>query len=774
MATRVTGGVSSAGASTASSAAAEAARRAAEAARRAAEEARRRAQEASQRALAQAQLSKGLQDAKNAPKAGVAASQARQLATAAEKATQRANNAAVAAGLPRPFPTVEKTFHDALMKDGGDFSSRPGRSLFGTPALGAFPAGSRSEPPPRHLAGPAVAQTAAATGATSPDEARANLVAAQQAYDDASKKAEELNEALNLELAKLGPALTDEQKQQYVQQFRAKYPDEFAAEEAAAKQLNDALNDPQLLEAARNNPDVAKESLEAAKSLGESSQAKGALEWAGKALDPNGPAGTAFESLKDQIDDDVVATALTTTSGQLLAENNGDVQAALEQLTAITEPLVQLSEGGASVKSGIETIKTALASGSPEPLLELSKSDGKLGAALAGVGAAYGLASATNDAIRGEWGDFIKDLASSGRSGAEAAAFAMRTLGESGRIAAQTGEAAAAFLSRLAPAFGVVANSVVLADHFKDMVDDPTVGSALQTFGDAVAWVGALMGTGLPGVGQIIEGVGLVVSAFGSLLVDKEKQEALDNESESILLEMGLDADVAETLAHGDDQPERLSSDLGLSPAQIQDLAKRYPTMFDAPGLGQAVIDAAKACGMKGPDAMGFIDTLAKGRPDFAWDLLGVMPNMRGDDTHPTATDESWRTYVQGRYPDAYAYAQQHAPDIFGQSAESRLKAGQDFEHYAGTMDSPLVYANLCEQNKGDEAYISEFINRMKDNGSLDSFVQYINQYGLDAHRSGAKAALDAAVKTGVLSEADVQNYLNGSNGDAWHAILGR
>ncbi|WP_228564692.1 hypothetical protein [Myxococcus sp. AB036A] len=161
-----------------------------------------------------------------------------------------------------------------------------------------------------------------------------------------------------------------------------------------------------------------------------------------------------------------MATALNTTSGQLLAENNGDVEAALQQLTAITEPLAQLSEGGSSVKSGIETIKAALASGTPEPLLELSKSDGKLGAALAGVGAAYGLASATNDAIRGEWGDFIKALASSGRSGAEAAAFAMRTLGESGRIAAQTGEAAAAFLSRLAPAFGVVANSVVVADHF--------------------------------------------------------------------------------------------------------------------------------------------------------------------------------------------------------------------------------------------------------------------------------------------------------------------
>ncbi|WP_216612481.1 hypothetical protein [Myxococcus xanthus] len=83
MATRVTGGVSSAGASTASSAAEEAARRAAEAARRAAEEARRRAQEAAQRALAQAPLTKGLQDAKKASKVGATASQARQLATAA-------------------------------------------------------------------------------------------------------------------------------------------------------------------------------------------------------------------------------------------------------------------------------------------------------------------------------------------------------------------------------------------------------------------------------------------------------------------------------------------------------------------------------------------------------------------------------------------------------------------------------------------------------------------------------------------------------------------
>lgn len=59
------------------------------------------------------------------------------------------------------------------------------------------------------------------------------------------------------ELTKLGPALTDEQKQKYIQEFREKCADEYGAEEAAAKDLNAALNDLKLLEAARANPDVA-------------------------------------------------------------------------------------------------------------------------------------------------------------------------------------------------------------------------------------------------------------------------------------------------------------------------------------------------------------------------------------------------------------------------------------------------------------------------------------------------------------------------------------
>lgn len=781
MTTRVTGGgVTSTGATSASNEAAEAARRAAEEARRAAEEAIRKAQQAAaeaERARAQAQLTKGLQASRQDPQVLSADAQAKQLATEAQKATERANTAAVAAGQPQPFSKTApatNTVRNALLADSGDFSSRPRASLFGDPTLGAFPASFLPEPAVSNAAAPTVAQTAATTGAKTTDEARTNLVDAKKTYDDAHKKTQELNEKLNQELAKLGPALTDAQKQQYVQEFRENHPEEFAAEEAAAKKLNDALNDPKLLEAAKSNPDVAKESVDAAKSLAESSQAKGALEWAGKALDPKGPAGTAFEGLKDQIDDDVLSPALTTASGQLLAENNGDAKAALAQLSEITKPLVGLAKGGSAIKNGIQTIKAAIESGDPNPLRQLSQSGGKLGAALAGVGVAFGLASATSDAKRGEWGNFVKDLANTGRSGAQAAAAVMRTLGESGRIAAQTGEKAAAFLSRLAPAFGVVANSVILADHFKDFLDDPSVGGGVQAFGDAVAVVGAGLGTVLPGVGQIVEGVGLVVSAFGGLLVGKEKQEALDNESEGILKEMGVDSDVAKTLAHGDDQPERLSKDLGLSPAQIQDLAKRYPTMFDAPGLGQSVIDAAKACGMKGQDAVGFIDSLSKGNPDFAWDLLGVKPMIQGDGTHPTSTDDSWRAYVQGRYPDAYAYAQQHAPDLFGKSAESRLKADRDFEQNAGMMDFPLVYARLCEKNKGDEAYTSEFIKRMKDNGYLDNFVGFINQNGLDMDRSGAKAALDAALKTGVLSEADVQKYLSGSNGDAWRSVLGR
>ncbi|MFY2563262.1 hypothetical protein ACN469_37040 [Corallococcus terminator] len=776
MTARVTGGGVQTGTAPGSNEAAEASRRAAEAARRAAEEAQRKAQEAAaaaQRARAESSSLKGAGPLKQDPKVTVAETKAKKLDTDARKATERANASALAAGQPLPFPqSAAPSARNTLLLDGGDFSARTKTSLFGNPTLGAEPM--RLDAETRAVAPASVTQTAATTGASTAEGAQQALVDAKEAYEDAHEKSSELTEKLNQELAKLGPALTEEQKQQYVAEFRARYPDEYAAEAAAAKTLNAALNDPKLLEAAKNNPDVAKECVEAAKLLAESPEAKGALEWAGKALDPQGPAGTAFAQLQTQIEDDVAAPALATAAGQLLAENGGDVQAALKALADITKPLVNLGKGGSAIKNGIETIKAALASGDPGPLMKLAEGGSKLSIALAGVGAAFGLVSAVNDAQRGEWGDFVKNLANAGRGGAQAAAGVLRVLGESGRIAASTGEAAASFLLRLAPALGVVANAIVLADHFKDFLDDPTVGGGIQALGDAIAVIGAGVGTVVPGVGQIIEGVGLILSAFGGLFANKEKQEKLDNESEEILKKMGLDSDIAETLAHGDDQPARLAEQLGLTPAQIQQLARTHPLLFDAPGLGQAAIDAAEACGMKGAEALRFMDEMAKTDPEFAWDLLGVQGAFQGDGMHPTATADSWRAYVENRYPEAFAYAKDHAPELFGASAESRRQADRDFERNAGVSDFPLVYARLCNEHKGDDAYTSEFIQNMKDNGYLESFVQFIDQNGLDMDRDGAKVAIEAALRTGVLTEAELKKYLDGENGDAWRSLLGR
>jgi hypothetical protein len=318
----------------------------------------------------------------------------------------------------------------------------------------------------------------------------------------------------------------------------------------------------------------------------------------------------------------------------------------------------------------------------------------------------------------------------------------------------------------------VVANAVILADHFKDFMDDPSVGGGVRAFGDAVAVVGAGLGTVLPGVGHIVEGVGLVLSAVGELLVGKEEQEKLDNESEAILREMGLDGDVAKTLAHGDNQPEQLAEELGLSPEQIQQLAKNHPDIFDAPGLGGAVIDAAKACGMEGEDAVEFIDKLAEDNPNFAWDLLGVKPLLEGDGTHPTSTEDGWRAYVQGNFPSAYAHATENAPELFGEEAESRLQADRDFEQAAGSIDIWNSYARLCEDHKDDPAYTSRFIERMEEEGTLDIFVESVSNYGLDMDYEGAKAAIDAALETGVLTEAELQEHLDGDSGDAWRAIM--
>ncbi|HYO70732.1 MAG TPA: DUF4433 domain-containing protein [Archangium sp.] len=120
----------------------------------------------------------------------------------------------------------------------------------------------------------------------------------------------------------------------------------------------------------------------------------------------------------------------------------------------------------------------------------------------------------------------------------------------------------------------------------------------------------------------------------------KEEQEKLNNESGSILREMGLDGDVAKTLAPGDDQPQRLVDDLGLTPEQLQEVAKNHPEMFEAPGLAQgssagldlSAVEPLRSTGIAAAGAPIFVDRTEPCVTDiFHFTHIGNLPTILAD-----------------------------------------------------------------------------------------------------------------------------------------------
>jgi len=254
-------------------------------------------------------------------------------------------------------------------------------------------------------------------------------------------------------------------------------------------------------------------------------------------------------------------------------------------------------------------------------------------------------------------------------------------------------------------------------------------------------------------------GIGLVaVSTAGLMILDgKRDADKMAKASTEFLQGAGIDASTAQTLGRGGKEASMLQGSLGLTPDQVQQLAKSHGDVFGAPGYAQAFIDVAAANGIKGADVTPFLDAVARDNPNYV-DAFFTQLSAK-DATHMSSHNAGLVDMIQNQYPTAAKFVQQHSPQLFGADATARRQADNDFENKDAS--NPWVsVANLVKGNH-DPAYQAEIVQRLKNEGSLDIWVDSVcRNYAYNGWPDAAESAIQSAKSAGVITDAEAQKYL--------------
>ena len=254
-------------------------------------------------------------------------------------------------------------------------------------------------------------------------------------------------------------------------------------------------------------------------------------------------------------------------------------------------------------------------------------------------------------------------------------------------------------------------------------------------------------------------GIGLVaVSTAGLLILDgKRDADKQAKASTEFLQGAGIDASTAQTLGRGGKEASMLQQSLGLTPDQVQQLAKSHGDVFGAPGYAQAFTDVATANGIKGADVTPFLDAVARDNPDYMNTFFAQLSVK--DPTHASSHNAALVGLIQNQYPTAAKFVQQHSPQLFGADAAARQKADNDYE-YKDASNPWVSVANLVKSNTG-QAYQAEIVQRLKDEGALDIWVDAVcRNYAYNGWPEAAQSAIQSADNAGVITDAEAQKYL--------------
>ena len=592
-----------------------------------------------------------------------------------------------------------------------------------------------------------------------------------KAYEAAHGAAEEKDKELQKLLAQSGP-LTYEQQQAFIKAYRndpdnAKaYQDDADAAKTLATYMQN--NQASLLFAAGRNPAAAQQLYGAMKDLAQSGQGKVALQFAGY-VQNDAAASKAFSKFSDY-DNTFLPDAVKSAEGELLVEDKGDTKMVGADLLKLADPVFKGRNGWEQVKEGFK----ALANGDKEAFTaaKFAEAYKEMGAS----GKAWAVAGITVDSLNGANADKINEMINAfsmaGGDTSEVGVGALQVMADAGKFGAYnaSAEAMAKLGSRFVPGLAVIASTSAFASDFqsvKEHSNSPTGAVyAMAVAGDVISVVGSFM-ENIPGpvavAGEVVNGIGTLISApfelVGHIIDGHEEQQKFQEEQVKYLQAAGIDKDKAEALAKDGSAINAFATQLGIDPKDAQDILMAHPEAFGAGGpYTQGVINVVKACQIKPADVNGFLYALAQDNPDYVNNFYTQF-TMGSNPATPLTNSAHLVDLIGGNsssYHNAKAYVQSHAPDVLSADGNARRQA--DYQYEVLTMRDPQQIANLLESNHND-AYQAEIISIMKNNGSLDSWVQRIR----NDPNGGAKAAVAAlqnAQNANVLSASQTQQYI--------------
>lgn len=408
---------------------------------------------------------------------------------------------------------------------------------------------------------------------------------ARETYEAAHSEVQELDEKLGRELATIGKVLTPEERQKFVDAFRADpehaevYENEAEAREALAGSL-EKNKDALLAEGVRDPAarDEVRKSLEAAADAGLGDVPLDYLDTI--AADPQ---------LSDAFADTSFSKVLEKAPGNYVNEHGGDgpPESVIASLVEKLEPLkaiYEAKEGVGKLDGALEALEAA-ARGDYDKLKVMGEEFAESSGLMKGLGMAsiaVGALAAVSDVQKGDFTAAVKDIAFTGQAGAQMVAGAITSLTEAGRFAryAESAESFAKWADRFAPGLGLIANGAALGMDLQKGLKEGNAGYAVAALGDAIGVLGNAIEF-VPGLGEvagpIVTGIGTAIAVAGGFLAEHIEGGRLREDERRYLEAAGVDASQIEGLvgAAGEQVDQLLAQ--GYTASEIRELAAKYP-----------------------------------------------------------------------------------------------------------------------------------------------------------------------------------------------------
>lgn len=573
------------------------------------------------------------------------------------------------------------------------------------------------------------------------------LSLANAAYTDAKDAQAALDAELAMQLAIQGTNLTDAQKQAYVDEYMQSHP-EYAATDTAAAELQAALNDPEIAEAAKTDPATAAAVKDALTQLSSGQHGDQALAWLEANADMVDSLGFSDEELNSLVEEAANSTAAK------LAQNGGDVDQELEKIIKSVETIAGYTGNDLLSDFAAEfgEFRTALSGGADALEAYFAKAGTETSPKI--MSAAYMFAAIRAADFPGfddpaKLTEYLTNVATLAQGGAEAIKSAIKTFGSNDFLDTLGKYVDSKFTGFATMAVSALSAVSALIDIDK-FASDPSLSNGLQAVSSLLAVIPAP-------AAQVVSGGFALAAMLAAMIAESSERK---NEMEAILANMDSDPplskEVAHALSHDPSAGTALAS-AGLTPEQIQELAAAAPALFESTNQGaEAFVKAAQSIGLDSDEIVDLAKDLQDADPDF--DPFAYLAMQTGGDPDGLASGAALASALSGM-PGASDALAAHEKNII----EQKQQAADD---YAGHSYYDPDLRDLLAEN-GDPAYRAEMISRIKQDGALALFVETVERDGSEAEKEALADALSAAYDAGEIDNATANQHLDSLGYDA-------